>query len=211
MTRVRKHLLDVLPPVLTPEEDALLARRIQEEIRELREKSDASVHQKLVTAGRAWLERRCHVVISEMASQAEEPDAIGWRHEGSILIECKASRADYWADGDKQSRTFSEAAMGRLRYYLVPRGLITPDEVYTGWGLLEWDGRWVRMKKESTVFSPYGWTAEMRLLISALRRVGRHVQDGDGCAVWAYKYQTKKRAVLGTDQTEDEHEETSDV
>lgn len=188
-------------------------RKIQDNIRELREQSDASVHQKLVTAGRAWLERRCHVVISEMASQSEEPDVIGWRREGSLLLECKASRADYWADEDKLARVVPTVAMGRLRYYLTPKGLITPDEVYPGWGLLEWDGRWVRKRRESIVFDVYGWPSEMRLLISALRRIGQYVPTGDGCAVWAYRYQTKKKAVLGTAQTEDavEQEEVSDV
>lgn len=201
--RRRRHRADHVPPVVSVEEDAIIAQRVRELETVNRKVLEKTVHQQLVVAGRAWLERRCHVVISEMASQTEEPDVIGWRQEGSILIECKASRADYRADIDKLFRLQASTAMGRLRYYLVPKGLITVDEVYSGWGLLEWGGRWIKVVKEAPPQVAYGWQSEMRLLISALRRIGGHVQDGDGCAVWSYKYQTKKKAVLGTNQTEE--------
>jgi hypothetical protein len=179
----------------------VLAQHVQDVLDAQRKVSEKTVHQQLVVAGRAWLERRCSVVISEMASQREEPDVIGWRRDGSILIECKSSRADYRADQDKMSRAVSESSMGRRRYYLVPKGLLTVAEVYPGWGLLEWNGYHVHIVLDTFGRSVYGWQSEIRLLISALRRVGSHVQDGDGCAVWSYKYQTKKTAVLGTDQT----------
>ena len=206
MRRPRVKTVDLLLPVLQTEGDAILDLHTQEAAAAARAITEKTVHQQLVVAGRAWLERRCPVVISEMSSVLEEPDVIGWQREGSTLIECKASRADYRADVTKLFRTQTSTAMGRCRYYLVPTGLITVDELYPEWGLLEWNGRWVKKVKEAPPQAVYGWQYEMRLLLSALRRIGGHVRDGDGCSVWAYKFQTKKRATLGTDQTNDEEE-----
>jgi hypothetical protein len=204
--RPRVKSVDIPPPVVQIEGDAVLDQHAQDVAAAARAVTERTVHQQLVVAGRAWLERRCSVVIAEMASQWEEPDVIGWQREGSTLIECKASRADYRADVAKLFRTQTSTAMGRCRYYLVPTGLVTVDELYPEWGLLEWNGRWVKKVREAPPQAVYGWQYEMRLLLSALRRIGGHVQDGDGCSVWAYKFQTKKRAVLGTDQTTEEEE-----
>jgi hypothetical protein len=106
-------------------------------------------HADLVFRARTWLTntRKCAVVLSEVGSWnlSEIPDAIGWTPKGhSILIECKASRADFLRDTEKQSRQDDYfKALGAFRYYFVPAiektGLpvIRPeDELPEGWGVL---------------------------------------------------------------------------
>jgi len=96
-------------------------------------------HEQLVKAGRLWLlnSRRCRVVIAEMhVSVMEQPDVLGWNNLGSMLIECKASRADFFVDGKKPHRR-EGCGVGQQRWYLTPPGLVRPDEVTGGWGLLE--------------------------------------------------------------------------
>lgn len=87
-------------------------------------------------------ERRCMWV-------AEEPDAIGWNYAGSILIECKASRADFKADKYKSFRELPERGVGRLRYYMVPRGLLNEDDLPPYWGLLWVTDKQVRVVREA--------------------------------------------------------------
>ncbi len=68
----------------------------------------------------------------------EIPDAIGFRAsnwlDGSVMVECKASRADFLADRKKPHR--EGAGMGRWRYYMAPEGVIGQDELPARWGLL---------------------------------------------------------------------------
>jgi hypothetical protein len=56
-------------------------------------------HRELVKRAGAWLRNRknCGVVMEELATQNNEtPDALGFHGAGgSILVECKTSRADY--------------------------------------------------------------------------------------------------------------------
>jgi hypothetical protein len=93
-------------------------------------------------------------------SNKEIPDAIGWLRSGiSLLIECKASRGDFLSDAVKPSRRSGKAGvsggpepsnaeppikpprktegLGAYRFYLAPSGLLHPDELPEGWGLLE--------------------------------------------------------------------------
>lgn len=72
-------------------------------------------HAELCTRAVRWLKNTagCTVAISEMASVAgETPDAIGWRHGVSILIEAKTSRADFRADRKKPWRQRPHIGMG---------------------------------------------------------------------------------------------------
>ena len=134
-------------------------------------------HTQLVNLAVDWLRRyRCGVVLSEQAcASGEVPDAIGWKGKcRSLVVECKATRADFLADRAKPFRQNSEVALGCERLYLAPRGLITPPELPTGWGLLECAGR----KVEMTVKPPRrglrtaaGMEHEMNLLLASLRRV----------------------------------------
>lgn len=218
MSRKQKHIEHVptVPVVCgapsSTTDDAVLDREVFARLEAARAaeraQSDRTVHAKLVTVGRAWLERRCAVVISEMASQREEADGIGWSSRGSILIECKASRADFLADAHKLFRVRPELGMGSVRYFLAPRGLLTPEELPALWGLLEYtEGRpFPRKVKAATVFPEFNHGAEIKLLISALRRIGMYVPVGGGMAVWAYQHQTKKTAMLGINIPEDEED-----
>lgn len=68
----------------------------------------------------------------------EIPDAIGFRAatdaDGSVVVECKASRSDFLADCRKSHRQC--VGMGRWRYFLCPENMINPGELPPGWGLL---------------------------------------------------------------------------
>lgn len=96
-----------------------------------------------------WLQRAssnrghgCHVAVSEVKSgwSGEIPDAIGFRQsgmdwtDGSMVVEVKVSRSDFLADRKKAHR--QEGGLGNWRYFMCPEGLIHPDEVPQGWGLL---------------------------------------------------------------------------
>lgn len=133
-------------------------------------------HAKLVDLAVRWLRRyRCGVVLSEQACvSGEMPDAIGWKRTcHSVLVECKASRADFLADREKPFRRKPEAGVGCERYYLAPRKLIRPDEVPAGWGLLEVNGREVERVKSAAknLRTGEGFGYEMNLLLASLRRV----------------------------------------
>ena len=124
----------------------------------------------------AWLRRyRCGVVLSEQACvSGEMPDAIGWKKTcHSVLVECKASRPDFIADRDKPVRRRPETGVGCERYYLAPKRLIRADEIPSGWGLLEVNGRELEKTKASAknLRSEVGFGYEMNLLLASLRRV----------------------------------------
>ncbi len=132
--------------------------------------------EKLVARAVAWLRRYgCGVVLSEQScSNGETPDAIGWKRAcHSVVVECKISRADFLADRDKPFRRKSELGMGCERYYLAQPGLIKPDELPAGWGLLELRGREVVQVSPSAgkLRSARGFRYEMNLLLASLRRV----------------------------------------
>ena len=96
-----------------------------------------------------WLRTRyrCGIVLSEQCcASGETPDVIAWKGAcRSVVVECKISRADFFADQEKPFRKDPELAMGCERFYLVPQGLITVAELPKKWGLLECKGRDVRM------------------------------------------------------------------
>jgi hypothetical protein len=124
----------------------------------------------------AWLRRyRCGVVLSEQACvSGEMPDAIGWKKAcHSVLVECKASRADFLADRDKPFRQNPESGVGCERFCLAPHGLIRSEELPAGWGLLAVTGREIERVNPSAknLRSAAGFANEMNLLLASLRRV----------------------------------------
>jgi hypothetical protein len=138
------------------------------------------------------------VVATELKTDIfEEPDAIGWGAcSRSILVECKASRADFFADKKK-----NRAGVGLEKWYMTPRGLVKPCEVPDGWGLVEYResnhsrGYYVKVVKPLPKMSIEDYSkvgdanrlqVELRLLVSiaarslqALSLVGR-LGVGDG-------------------------------
>lgn len=95
-----------------------------------------------------WLKRPqsnnghgCCIAFSEVRSgwSGEVPDAIGFRrkgggNDGSVVVEVKVTRSDFLVDAKKPHR--SKGGLGNWRYYMCPEGLILPDEIPEGWGLL---------------------------------------------------------------------------
>ncbi len=135
-------------------------------------------HQHLVRLAERWLRRhyRCGIVLSEQScASGETPDVIGWRGKcRSVLVECKISRADFFADREKPFRKSPELGMGCERFYLTPPGLIGRDELPRKWGLLEANGREVRVAVRPSRVSQRGEAGlmwEMNLLLASLRRV----------------------------------------
>lgn len=143
-----------------------------------------NAHKHLVEVGAQWLKNtaRCSVVLKELVAattNGENPDVIGFNSSFSFLIECKTSRSDYFADQKKIFRTDQYLGMGEFRFIMCPAGLIEPNEVYDGWGLL-----WVRnqkvyqqnckitnmVQKGVKFFEPH-YNAERTMLVSHLRRL----------------------------------------
>jgi hypothetical protein len=135
-------------------------------------------HAQLVAKAVDWLRRKygCGIVLSEQACcSGEVPDVIAWKGRcRSVVVECKVSRADFLADQKKPSRQQSEGALGCERFFLTPKNLVSPDELPSGWGLLEVLGRDVaiRVKPSKRALRTHeGLLNEMNLLLASLRRV----------------------------------------
>lgn len=99
----------------------------------------AITHASLVEAAKKWLVGSCgcaFAVGEVVAWTAEIPDAIGFKSNMSIVVECKVSRSDFLADRKKPFRMKPETGMGDHRYYLCPEGIIKPTDELNGWGLL---------------------------------------------------------------------------
>ena len=164
-------------------------RRPQEdhgqEIRQPRARN-TGMHDHLVERAARWLGGSCgcSTVLTELRAFTESgeiPDALGWRSDYSILVECKASRADFLADLKKPFRIAPSKGVGTFRFYLCPPALIAPDEVPDSWGLL-----YAEPRRIQRIIAPIGniWThgdnskfmqprnkdAEITMLVSAMRR-----------------------------------------
>lgn len=118
-------------------------------------------HKELVAHGAKWLNKnapnvfyRCQFVCTELtcAGTKEIPDIVGIRSTGNILIEVKVSRADFKRDHLKKGRSGEFLQIGKKRLYLAPKGLLNINEIPESWGLLEWDGRDIEIKKHSEDF-----------------------------------------------------------
>lgn len=98
-------------------------------------------HVELVDRAAKWLRNSCNckVVAAELVTytmSGETPDTIGWEGARSIIVECKTSRSDFFADRKRPAR-IGYRAMGEWRIYLTPPGLLSPSEIPDGWGLYE--------------------------------------------------------------------------
>lgn len=109
-------------------------------------------HAQLCKLAVIWLKRPqsrgahgCKVAIDECRTGwgGEIPDAIGYRFagmentelDGTVLVECKVSRADFLADKGKPHR--QAGGVGNWRYYMAPEGIISASELPEKWGLIE--------------------------------------------------------------------------
>jgi hypothetical protein len=151
-------------------------------------------HSQLVEVAAAWLRKSCSVVVTELATTGEEPDAIGWQGTFSTLVECKASREDFRADADKCFRVSPCLGIGQHRYFMAAAGVIQVSELPPGWGLLEVTGARIRTLRKSDAFEA-NHPQEKRILLSCLRRIGHTAPTG--MSIRCYTIETQNRATLG--------------
>lgn len=143
--------------------------------------SGSPLHSEIQLAVARWIRHQhsgpnrysgCSVVaIDPVTCAYEQPDVIGWQSCESVLVEVKVSRADFMRDKKKNHRVWTEG-IGNFRWYAAPVGMLKPDEIPEGWGLLEWDGKRVTMAKDCTKRTLEKWSLleERRILVSLLRR-----------------------------------------
>lgn len=143
-------------------------------------------HRELVEIAYRWVMVRgsCGFAFKELVTAAPEiPDVIGFGSGShSVMIECKTSRSDFFADRNKPFRFPGCEALGKFRYYCVPSGLIKAEELPEGWGLINVDER----RRSRAVVNPLGksWGPEREaaehkvshwgeraMMYSALRRL----------------------------------------
>lgn len=134
-------------------------------------------HSELVKRGGIWLtnRKRCGVVVLEKNNPvgSEAPDIIGWYNYFSILIEVKISRADFFKDRKKPFRRNDFMGMGKHRYYLCPKDLISPDEIPPKWGLLYATSGQIKVivKPEVIEQDEFAINQEIALLVKMLRNI----------------------------------------
>lgn len=136
-------------------------------------------HAELVRRGSRWARGMgCRTIVTRATVMcSEQPDVLGFNATGtSFLVECKASRRDFWRDRLKTHRR--GAGMGSFRYYLVPDGLVQPVElgVDSCWGLLWATGRGVRLMKPGVELVERHWREELRFLLAHVRRLEGQVR-----------------------------------
>src|SRR3977135_2156599 len=122
--------------------------------------------------GVRWLGTTCSVVLYEFATAADEnPDVIGWASgAGSVLIECKLSRADFLKDAEKAVRRNPRAGMGQRRYYLCPSDLIQINDLPQKWGLVWAAKGQILVKREARGYPERNLAAEVQFRSANLRR-----------------------------------------
>lgn len=125
-------------------------------------------HRELCEIGAKILKTKlkCTVSIHEPKGLKENPDAIGWRYgwglceyEGSILIECKTSRADFKKDFQKKFRLNQHEGIGNWRFYMCPTDIIKPDELPEKWGLIYVDEK----RRTKIIVNPYDTVKNRRI------------------------------------------------
>lgn len=128
-------------------------------------------HTALSALGANWLVRvkKCRAVMVERGGCAEMPDAIGFSYQESFIVEAKVTRSDFLADAKKSFRQAPETGIGKYRYYICPKGLISPDELPEKWGLLYVSEKGIIRKiKDAEPFPAYNRDSEFLMLTSAL-------------------------------------------
>src|SRR5262249_44648967 len=130
---------------------------------------------------RKWLANTavCRFILTEFrcAFFSEQPDAIGYKGLVSVLIECKTSRSDFFADKKKRGARHG-MKMGAYRVFMTPPRLLPLEDLPKRWGLLELHGSKVRqlrnpMRDGTPRFEhpERCLDAEMAILLSAAQAV----------------------------------------
>ena len=130
-------------------------------------------HKQAVRRVRNWMtnSKQFGVVLAELATRNREtPDVIGWKQSHSTLVEVKVSRSDFLGDKKKCFRRHEESGMGDHRYFAAPKGLLKPEEMPDGWGLLEIGEHQIREIAEAQPKNA-DKRCECNMLLSVLRRL----------------------------------------
>ena len=161
-------------------------------------------HSELILKAIDWLKAKGYpLIITDMVSCASEtPDCIGWNSFRSVLIECKASRSDFLRDQHKSTRQHESLGMGNERLYLAPSGMIKPEELPQGWGLLEVSDEGKVRVKSQPLTRKSNKEAETSLLVSAIRRIGQNPPLG--ISVKCYTFKTQNRATISIEESQDQ-------
>jgi len=156
-----------------------------------------SLHYQLCCEAAKWLHRRkhdykkcqnkpCHkgefcrhclrfkyVAVELNTYCTEQTDVWGYDGNTTAVIEVKTSHTDFlndskkWWRGEESKECGLQAGM--LRWYLCPSGVISADELPSGWGLLYWDGKNIEHVVAPTLFENT-LKSDIRILYSLLRR-----------------------------------------
>lgn len=160
-------------------------------------------HDEIVRRVVAWLRRRpqaCQVVFAEMTTAlSETPDAIGWAHGSSHVVEVKISRSDFFRDRHKPHMRTEETGMGQRRWYACPTGLLEPLDLPAWCGLLYVDARRCRVIRPAPVRAKWNARGETRMLTSALRRAQLGVRFDGARARWEAQATHLNRTLLATE------------
>jgi hypothetical protein len=141
-------------------------------------------HNELIDIGRRWLIKPyascapyghygCALVLTELCAgtrYSEQPDILGYSTKATIIIECKTSRSDFYADKNKPFRAFEEG-IGGQRWYLAPKGIIPIEKLPDKWGLLEVTSDKKIHVTRPAELQPRDFHSEMKMLISTIRRL----------------------------------------
>ena len=153
------------------EQERELKRSDRAKRESMRKDRDGFLHSELCKIAEQWILRKYRLAIAEpnCIVTMEQPDAIGWRGESSILVEAKTSRSDFLADRKKIFRIHENMGMGNYRYYICKPEIISVDDLPPLWGLLHVlpNGR-VKVIRESRHFSEINHSAERSLLTACL-------------------------------------------
>lgn len=143
-------------------------------------------HSQLCEKAAKWLHNHkencivpnCTIVAKELVTIVNEtPDVIGFACGPSIIIECKTSISDFYADKNKPFRINTKLGMGNRRFFFAEIGLLNVENLPDGWGLLEISGRKIFITKKSEHFEA-DKSNEVDLLKSIVARVASgHTQN----------------------------------
>ena len=125
-------------------------------------------HDDLIARGKKWLANSHNgkalgyyqpsmgVILAEFScSAASIPDVIGFCSSMSVLIECKVSRSDLFADF-KKSHRHHQNQIGNYRYYLVIPGIVSSTDIPDGWGLLVCQAKHIDVAKQAMMHDNAG-------------------------------------------------------
>ncbi|MEZ5781192.1 MAG: hypothetical protein R3D70_06035 [Rhizobiaceae bacterium] len=170
-------------------------------------------HAELSRRAVKWLiNMGCTVAVDEITTTCtpERCDAIGFNGGGfSIVVEVKCSRSDFQRDKHKGHRNPAiRKGMGTYRYFMAPAGLLKPEELPDGWGLVEVGGKICRIVKGGKPTyrwnEPYPFENDRQAEIGLLSSLVRRLRDGEPSAQRILTQRQNSLTVAATPQPQGE-------